>query len=85
MDSRRKPLDHAGDREPTTGKSGIAFGDGQELFKHPPTEARFWARPGRRLSRATESPLVESGFGGWVDEKLNQLREADAESLIHNI
>lgn len=57
-----------------------------ETFSHtPPTEARFWARPGRRLSSAAELPLAESGFGGWVDEDSNQFRTADAEFLIHNI
>jgi hypothetical protein len=40
MDSRRKPLDHAVFYEVIGKGSGIAFGDGEGLFKHPPTEAR---------------------------------------------
>jgi hypothetical protein len=40
MDSRRKPLDHAPFHEVIKNRSGIAFGDAERLFKHPPTEAR---------------------------------------------
>ncbi len=48
---------------------------GMVLFKHPPTEARCKAKPW-----PTAVPLPErqpeSGFGGWVDEKIKLARAA---------
>jgi hypothetical protein len=45
------------------------------FFKHPPTEARTKAKPSLASHSFYERQL-ESGFGGWVDEKIKQARAA---------
>jgi hypothetical protein len=45
------------------------------FFKHPPTEARIKAKPSLASHSFYERQL-ESGFGGWVDEKIKQARAA---------
>ena len=39
------------------------------FFKHPPTEARTKAKPNLASPSFYERQL-ESGFGGWADEKI---------------
>ena len=46
------------------------------FFKHPPTEARTLATPQPAVYSFGERQL-ESGFGGWVDEKMKSVRAAD--------
>jgi len=46
------------------------------MGKHPPTEARYFAKPGRNPSKPPRANIHESGFGGWVDEKSQTGREA---------
>ena len=45
------------------------------FFKHPPTEARIKAKPSLASYSLYERQL-ESGFGGWVDEKIKPARAA---------
>ena len=45
------------------------------FFKHPPTEARIKAKPSHASHSFYERQL-ESGFGGWVDEKIKPARAA---------
>ena len=45
------------------------------FFKHPPTEARTKAKPGLASDSFYERQL-ESGFGGWADEKIKPARAA---------
>ena len=45
------------------------------FFKHPPTEARIKAKPSLASHSFYERQL-ESGFGGWVDEKIKPARGA---------
>ena len=49
-------------------RNGIAFGEGL-FISSPPSRSRI----GGRAHRACRS---ESGFGGWVDEKIQTAREA---------
>jgi len=68
---------------------GVAFGDGG-LMPSPPSRSRMGATASGRL-------LPESGFGGWVNEKIRIAREAVPyhyctlpmdpllKNLIHNI
>ena len=49
-------------------RNGIAFGEGL-FISSPPSRSRI----GGRAHRAFRS---ESGFGGWVDEKIKTVREA---------
>ncbi len=46
------------------------------FFKHPPTEARTLAKP-QPTSYSFDERQLESGFGGWVDEKIKPARAAD--------
>lgn len=46
------------------------------FFKHPPTEARTLAKP-RPASYSFNERQLESGFGGWADEKIKPARAAD--------
>lgn len=45
------------------------------FFKHPPTEARTLAKP-QPASHSFDERQLESGFGGWVDEKIKPARAA---------
>ena len=45
------------------------------FFKHPPTEARIKAKPSLASYSLYERQL-ESGFGGWADEKIKLARAA---------
>jgi hypothetical protein len=45
------------------------------FFKHPPTEARIKAKPSPAFKTLNERQL-ESGFGGWADEKIKLARAA---------
>ena len=45
------------------------------FFKHPPTEARCKAKPGH-ASVSFNDRQLESGFGGWADEKIKPVRAA---------
>ena len=51
------------------------------FFKHPPTEARTLAKP-QPASHSFDERQLESGFGGWADEKIKPARAAD--QLVSN-
>jgi len=48
-----------------------------EIGKHPPTEARCCAKPGRNSSKPARLDIRESNFGGWVDEMAELVRHAE--------
>ena len=48
---------------------------GMDHFKHPPTEARWQAKP-CQTSQSFCRRQQQSGFGGWADEKIKLARAA---------
>jgi hypothetical protein len=72
MESRRSPLELASFYKPEESQSGVAFGEDISISS-PPNRSQRGGKPG---TTAAEKSLHQSGFGGWVDEKMEVPREA---------
>jgi hypothetical protein len=72
MESRRSPLELAFFSKAQESQSGVAFGEDVSMSS-PPNRSQMGGKPG---TTAAEKSLNQSGFGGWVDEKIEVPREA---------